>query len=404
MNTNGPLASGEPVIEADLGTNGGKVTFCSIEEASIWIKREIARWEDCQRKYPDSDDSRIMDRLQIMQRQLRLPRKINDLLDSARSATQDERLADFREISERFGEYAKYNSLNSESESGSAVYRVLSSDKKQFRYLAIGGLIGMLRVPLEDVLDFDGNTAFFLTNVEHEVLLGYTIWPTMDFLGKPDVLEQMDQLEAIIRRAKDTSEEIIERGTKINEEAAAKMQNHRSEWNEFLETAKSEREGLEEAFKEHVRLDAPATYWRERATVASRKANWALAAFMGGGVAVIGLSIILGPGLLERLTAVEGAGSFAPLAMVSIPALTALWGLRHVARLFVENLEGSADARMRETMATTFLALTKEQGNIEKEERLLVLQALFRPPAAAGTDDGHFGGALEFLTRRNPSA
>ena len=130
---------------------------------------------------------------------------------------------------------------------------------------------------------------------------------------------------------------------------------------------------------------APATYWRERATIASKKANWALAAFMGGGVAVVGLSIVFGPELLERLAAVEGAGSFAPLALVSIPALTALWGLRHVARLFVANLEGGADARMRETMATTFLALTKEQGNIEKEERLLVLEA-FVPPAACGSN------------------
>ena len=339
-----------------------------------------------------------------MERQLRLPRKIKDFLDSARSATQDEQLADFQQISEFFGQYAKYRSLNSKSESGDAAYKALSSDKKQFRYLAIGGLIGMLRVPLEDVLEFVRNPAPFPANTEHEILLGYIIWPTMDFLGKPDVLEQMDQLDAVIRRAKDTSEEIIERGTKINEEAVAKMQDRRSEWNHFLETAEKERKGLEDAFKEHVRLDAPATYWRERAISASRTAKWSLAAFIVGALGVVGLSVEFGPDLLERLAAVEGTGRFAPLALVSIPALTALWSLRHAARLFITHLQGSADARMRETMATTFLALTREQGSIEKEERLLVLEALFRPPAAAGTDDGHFGSILEILTRRNPSA
>ena len=324
MNANDLLASGEPVIEADLGSNGGKVTFYSIEEASIWIKREIERWEDCLRKFPDGDDSRIMDRLGIAERQLRLPRKIKDLLDSARSATQDEQLADFQEISELFGQYAKYRSLNSNSESGDMVYSVLSSNKKQLRYLAIGGLVGMLRVPFEDVLKCMRNTVPFLSNTEPEFLLGYTIWPTMDYLGKPDVLEQMDQLDAVIRRASDASEEIIERGTKINKEAAVKSENRRSEWNEFLESAERERKGLEEAFKEHVRLDAPATYWRERATSAAKSAKWSLAAFLVGALGVVGLSIEFGPELLERLAAVEGAGSFAPLALVSIPALTAL--------------------------------------------------------------------------------
>ncbi len=404
MSANDLLAPGEPAIEANLGSNGGKVTFYSIEEASTWIKREIERWEDCLRKFPDGDDSRIMDRLEIVERQLRLPKKIKDLLDSARSATQDQQLADFHEISELFGQYAKYRSLNSKSESGDAIYGVLSSNKKQFRYLAIGGLVGMLQVPFEDILKCMRNTVPFFQNTEHEILLGYTIWPTMDFLGKPDVLEQMDQLDTVIRRANDASEEIVERGTKIDKEAAVNLENRRSEWNEFLETAERERKGLEEAFKEHVRLDAPATYWRERATSASRTAKRSLAAFLIGALGVVGLSIEFGPELLERLAAVEGAGSFAPLALVSVPALTALWGLRHAARLFVTNLENSADARMRETMATTFLALTKEQGSIEKEERLLVLEALFRPPAVAGTDDGHFGGVLEILSRRNPSA
>ncbi|MDE0164614.1 MAG: DUF6161 domain-containing protein [Defluviicoccus sp.] len=404
MNVNDQLASREPIIQADLGTNGGKVSFYSVEEASLWIKREIERWEHRLSTPPDNPDSKILEQLKIVERQMRLPRKIKEELDNVRSAALDEQIAGIQEISELFGRYANYLSLNSKSESGATIVEVLSSDKSKFYYLAIGGLLGMLRVPMEDIVEAMRNTALFNPNTENEILLGYTIWPTMDFLGKRDVREQMDHLEAVIRRARETVEDIVKRDTKINEEAAAELEGHRSKWNEFLETAERERKGLEEAFKEHVRLDAPATYWRNRATIASKKANWALAAFMGGGVAVVGLSIVFGPELLERLAAVEGAGSFAPLALVSIPALTALWGLRHAARLFVTNLEGSADARMRETMATTFLALTKEQGNIEKEERLLVLEALFRPAAAARTDDGHFGGALDILTRRNPSA
>ena len=108
-----------------------------------------------------------------------------------------------------------------------------------------------------------------------------------------------------------------------------------------------------------------------------------------------------GPDFLETLAQHKDIGDFATLTMVSIPALTALWILRHIGRLFVTNFERSGDATMRQTMTTTFLALTKEGSEkITAEERLIVLEALFRAPTPSRGDDGHLGGALESLTRR----
>ena len=98
----------------------------------------------------------------------------------------------------------------------------------------------------------------------------------------------------------------------------------------------------------------------------------------------------------------KNAGPFTTLALVSIPALTALWGLKHIARLFVTNIERSADARLRETMTTTFLALTKGgAATVDRHERLLILEALFRPPAPAPSDDGHWSGLSALLSRRS---
>ena len=114
----------------------------------------------------------------------------------------------------------------------------------------------------------------------------------------------------------------------------------------------------------------------------------------------ISLVIELGPVFLARLAEHKDIGDFATLTVVSVPALTALWILRHIGRLFVTNFERSGDAKMRQVMATTFLALTKEGKEIvTKEERLMVLQALFRAPAGSKGDDGHLGGAMDILTR-----
>ena len=127
----------------------------------------------------------------------------------------------------------------------------------------------------------------------------------------------------------------------------------------------------------------------------------ALAGFVSLALIVIAVTVQFGPGFLERLATTGETVHFATLALVSVPALTALWILRHVARLFVTNLERSSDAKFRATMATTFLALTKEDATeVSAEERLLVLEALFRSPAPDPADDGHWGGLAELLTRR----
>ncbi len=394
----------KPVIEADLGANGGKVSFHSIEQASQWIDMEIMRWENFISEEEVGEFSIVIKQLDIEQRQLRLPRKIKQRLDYARSADLDVQTVAFREIAELFASYREYRSLCSRSSAGEEIIQTSASEDSDARYLAYGGLLGMLRVPMGDILEIMQKGGPFISRMYNGVLWGYTTWRTVSFLEKPDILEQMDRFDAVIRQTEERAKQFNEDGTTIKEESATILKNLQSNWSEFREAAEKERKGLEKAFEEHMRLHAPATYWRDRADAASKATKRALAAFSFVALVIVGLSIAFGPELLERLAAVEGAGTLAPLALVSIPALIALWGLRHAARLFVANLDRSADARMRETMATTFLALTREGGGVEREERLLVLEALFRPPVATGTDDGHFGDVFKILARRNPPA
>ena len=404
MDADNSQTHSKPVIEADLGANGGKVSFYTIEQASQWIDKEIMRWQNFLSAEEVNESSFIIKQLDIEQRQLRLPRKIKQRLDYARSADHDEQSVAFREIAELFESYKEYRSLCSRTSAGEEIIQTSVLEDPDARYLAYGGLLGMLQVPMGDILEIMRKGGPFVSRMYNGILWGYTTWRTVNFLEKPDIMEQMDRFDAVIRQAEERAKQVNEDGTTIKEESATILKNLQSDWSEFREAAEKERKGLEKAFEEHMRLHAPATYWRDRADSATRATKWALAAFSFVALAIVGLFIAFGPELLERLAAVEGAGSLAPLALVSIPALIALWGLRHAARLFVANFDRGADARMRETMATTFLALTREGGGVEREERLLVLEALFRPPVGAGTDDGHFGGVFEVLARRNPPA
>ena len=59
--------------------------------------------------------------------------------------------------------------------------------------------------------------------------------------------------------------------------------------------------------------------------------------------------------------------------------------LRLISRTFVSNRQQMFDAKLRETMISTYLALIANPRNpVGADERVLVLQAIFRP---AGADD-----------------
>ena len=80
----------------------------------------------------------------------------------------------------------------------------------------------------------------------------------------------------------------------------------------------------------------------------------------------------------------SGAG-FDPtgLILLGLPAALLLWVLRLASRLFSTNLTLQSDASGRVAMTETFLAMVGDQ-KVEPDDRMLILQALFRPPAVAG--------------------
>ena len=191
--------------------------------------------------------------------------------------------------------------------------------------------------------------------------------------------------------------------TNTVEESSQNLKKEQTDWATFSDTTQSEWKTLRNTFESQLRLEAPVKYWRDRADSTSKAAKRSLFAFSATAIAIIGVLVVFGPEFLEYVSTSKNVGPFTTLAFVSIPALTALWGLKHVARLFVTNIERSADARLRETMTTTFLALSKEgSATIDQQERLLILEALFRPPAPAPSDDGHLGGLSTLLSRRSP--
>ena len=409
MDPDSPHVAGRPLIKADLGENGGPVAFASVEEARGWIDREIDAWEQFRGRLLDppipglhfgiSDPIERNVLEHVLERQLKLPLEIRDSLAKVPpvgGGDRSEAVERIREIQALFQRYADYHSLYSMSEVGKEV--ALFPSPRQVPLMVVGRLAGILGLPVEEIARLLVSDGKNLLERNRFVLIwsGYAAGMMLDAVRRFDFEKHLTLSLQGLR----TVDDMVAEAERRRFEVAEFCKSAEDEFGTFRESAEEKWTGLRTTFEEQLRLEAPATYWRDQARRTFVAAMGALAVFAVLAAAVIGSVVSYGPDFLGRLAAIENIGNVTTLAVISLPAFTVLWGLRHVARLFVTNLERSSDAKMRETMTTTFLALSKE-GAVEvgAKERLMVLEALFRQPVPAGADDGRFGGALEVLTR-----
>ena len=388
----------KPIIEADLGENGGPVAFSSLSEADKWLDEEVEKWTKFQ---SDTDDFNPFSGM--MERQLRLPRQIKKkLLELSLAGFRGHRQPkDFEAVARLFESYADFDSLCARTPLGAAI---LAMPRNRQPLSSVGGLASVLGIP---ALEAVGSRRLEDSQLAM-VLSGYALGRSINIIRPSDLPEhqfrmekQLARLNDIVGRAERSGNELGATTLRSSRDLDEALKSQSSKSDEALAAARKQWESQRVAFEHQLHLRAPASYWRERASSTQSFAMWALAGFVVLALIVIAVTVRYGPGFLERLAATGETVHFATLALVSVPALTALWILRHVARLFVTNLERSSDAKFRATMATTFLALTKEDATeVSAEERLLVLEALFRSPAPDPADDGHWGGLAELLTRR----
>ena len=397
MNTDNTKIEGEPIIKADLGDNGGIVVFRTLEEAEGWVGREINMWDNYRTREIRSPVFSY-----ILERQLRLPHAIRESLQKAVESQGDELLTDLKSIKSQFEQYADYCSLYSKSHIGAEILNMVQSKQS---FLAMGALASNLGIPANDLLDGWHSKESDLS----VILSGYALCHRSNLVRRSDLPEHerrmeiyLKSLDDIVRQAREGQRELTRSTESAIGESSQALKKEQTDWATFSDTAQNEWRSIRNTFESQLRLEAPVKYWQDRADATSKAAKLSLFAFAAFAFAIIGVLVVFGPEFLERVSAIKNIGPFTTLAFVSIPGLTALWGLKHVARLFVLNIERSSDARLRETMTTTFLALTKEgTATVGQDERLLILEALFRPPAPTPSDDGHLSSVFALLSRRS---
>lgn len=151
---------------------------------------------------------------------------------------------------------------------------------------------------------------------------------------------------------------------------------------------------LQKTYNEQLALQAPVTYWNDKRWRHAWVAWISLAIFIIAVASFAVLSYKFRFDVLEiaKLGRIVKNGSveydFAVYVLLAFPLFLAVWLLRLIVRIFVQNLELQTDASERTAMVKTFLALMKDGEKVKQEDRAIVLHALFRSMAVKAEEDG----------------
>jgi hypothetical protein len=196
----------------------------------------------------------------------------------------------------------------------------------------------------------------------------------------------------------------------LSSEITATEQKHKDDFLEFIKTNQETHDKalqdhkdamatLEQTFREKMTLRAPVEYWEGRHshhTGRSTVLGWSLFGSMSALAAAIGF---IAYWVLSNLKT-DGTPEAWRVSVLALVGVLGVWAIRLVVRMFLSNVHLGTDAAERVTMVKTYLALLEGEKLPSDDDRMLILQALFRP-ASDGLvkDEGLPHPALEALTR-----
>lgn len=197
------------------------------------------------------------------------------------------------------------------------------------------------------------------------------------------IVEAEQQLNANLSDAKDNLTKHFESVDKLKEEKNANFEswfkNTEEEFDNFYDKSKNSIHENEKLYREKLRLEAPAQYWKNRAVQLKQEGNkylsWLIGTSVVAAILLFTLLILLGTEYFETAFNDRIKGIKWSLILVTIISFLAFI-IKILSKMTFSSFHLSRDAEEREQLTHFYLALKKDT-TIEPEERQLILQSLF---------------------------
>lgn len=402
-----PPAKSPPLFILDLNENGGRLAPTNHGELIRWIQTELNFWSWLhQRSYGSHDSvqrealSQINEALNAAQQSLQHiqsnPQHSQGQLDFSRDRIQQ--AFQHRKLPHSGTPLAKrVDAYKKEAGDQAASYFLAvnigtTNSKPQFQATEFAAWRGMFeglqerfQIPLAVAKGKKAaaDQSFEQLRTKAEQLLG----------------EKTEAYDALHRDYQSLAESI--RATAGDQAAGFETAQdlRQSEFDQLKSAHEQGMEALRKTFREELALRAPAEYWSDK-----RKGHRLWAVVSGGlsFLGIVGAATVIGIQIHDLLNKTP-AGAVPEtwrLAVLALVGVFTVWALRLLVRMFLSHLHLLTDAGERVVMVQTYLSLLEGDHLASKEDRHLILQALFRP-ASDGIvkDEGVPFSLAEVLTR-----
>lgn len=402
-----PPAKAEPLFVLDLGANGGRLAPTSYEELNRWITLEENFWSWTQQRNFGNHDGLVREAKQALQHARNYANQWQQQRASSPQHAQQQIEACKSQIEEAF---VRRRLPHSTTPLGKRVesYRKDVSDRAASYFLSsqLSPLTSNTQYQVQELDAWRG----MLEGLLERFQLGTTVakgrkqaadlsFEQLREKAEQLVGEKSEAYEALHREFQELAEAI----RKAAEDQANSFIVCQGERDEAFAVLKQEHEqameALRKTFREELALRAPAQYWLEK-----REGHrlWAgvtgFLSFLGIGTAAVGLGWQIHD-MLQNTPANTQPDTWR-LAVLALVGVFSVWALRLLVRMFLSHLHLLTDAGERVVMVQTYLSLLEGDHLTSKEDRQLILQALFRP-ASDGIvkDEGVPFSLAETLTR-----
>ena len=402
-----PAPNPEPLFTLDLLENGGALQPTTIDEATEWVQREQAFWSWLTSRSYGNHDQRLRHAIGQLNEALNHGNRARQYKDS----NQQQFTAEIAGMRGRLEDaYVRSKLPHSSTPLAKRIdaYRQEAGDQSATFFAAVF-------VPPDQGHHFQPQELSGWRGVV-EALIDRFQLASAPQKGRKQAAEQsFEQLRTKVESLlgeKTTAYDALHReyaalaesvrGTAASQaQAFDEAQKKRDgDFETLVNEHKQAMENLRKTFREEIALRAPAEYW-ETKRQSHLQMSWitGVLSFLAIGGAAGGLVWLIHD--LVSKTPVGAQPDAWRIAMAVLVGVFALWGARLIVRMFLSHLHLLTDAAERVVMVKTYLSLLEGDRLASKEDRQLILNALFRP-AADGIvkDEGIPPSMLEFLTRQ----
>ena len=405
-----PTPALEPLFKIDLAENGGLFAPTAPEQVTTWLQREQSFWSWLQSRQFGNQDQGLKQAIEQLNRAQNFlnqaaphresnPQHYRDQLTSVQNVLRDVFVQrkfphSSTPLAKRIDTYRK----DTDDQAGNFFASVFVPPPQGHHFQPLD--IAAWRGFVEGLVD-----RFNLVNAP---LKGRKLAADQSFeqlRNKAESLvgEKTLAYDELHRNYDEVAKNIAITADSQATNFSSNQEQRESDFQKLVTEHKNEMEQLRKTFREEIALRAPAEYW-ETKRVGHQLMTRIFGGISFGSIAFSAIALVYFIHDLLGKTPQGQAPESWKVAMLVLIGLFTVWGVRLLVRMFLSHLHLSTDAAERVVMVKTYLSLLEGDQLSDKQDRQLILQALFRP-ASDGIvkDEGLPPSAFEFLTRQSKS-